>query len=94
MGLVLHSLSSRKLDLSLQFAGRTMTEQYHLFSFVCEGTYSDGTLATREHDYIHQTEFEARREVIHALIGLYNFYPKKISLKQTKVWSPSPFFFD
>lgn len=71
-----------------------MTIQYFTFRFVCEGINSAGRISTIEQEFIHQDEEQARRELIHTLNHLYGFRPRKLSLKQTEIWEPSPFFFN
>lgn len=71
-----------------------MTIQYYAFMFICEGIDRNGSYVEFEQEFIHQTEEEARRELVHTLNHLYNFYPRKLKLKQIHEWEPSPFFFD
>ncbi len=71
-----------------------MSVQYYTFTFVCEGTDRNGNPATLMQEFIHGTEEQARRELIHTLNHLHRFYPRKIKLKKVNEWQPSPFFFD
>lgn len=71
-----------------------MTISYFIFTFICEGKDSHGKELVIQQEFIHESEEQARRELIHTLNHLYNFYPRKIKLEQINIWEPSPFFFD
>ena len=44
-----------------------MTIQYYRFIFTCEGINHNGCYVGFEQEFIHQTEEQARRELIHTL---------------------------
>lgn len=71
-----------------------MTIQYYTFTFICEGIDCNGRHVELEQDFIHQTEEQARRELVHTLNHLHHFYPRKLKLEKINEWEPSPFFFD
>lgn len=64
--------------------------KYFKFRFRCEDKFG----YIRDESYVHKTEFDARRELIHTLIGLYNFYPKKLTLLSVENFDPSVWSFD
>ncbi len=51
----------------------------YTFYFACDGK-KDGYPSYTEQKYTHETEEQARRELIYILNGLHNFNPKKIKL--------------
>ena len=67
--------------------------QYYCFEFTCEGVDSGGYPFVLVREYIHHTEEEARRELVHALNHLCHLYPRKLKLRQVDEWFPSPFDF-
>lgn len=71
-----------------------MTIQYYAYTFICEGIDSNGNETIIEQEFIHQTEEQARRELVHTLNHLHRFRPRKLKLKRINEWEPSPFFFD
>lgn len=71
-----------------------MSIQYYTYTFLVEGINDAGNPDIREQDFIHATEEQARRELIHTLTHLHRFYPRKLRLQQINEWEPSPFFFD
>jgi hypothetical protein len=71
-----------------------MSIQYYRFTFIVEGKDLNGNLVIREQEFIHATEEQARRELIHTLNSLHRFFPRKITLQRINEWEPSPFFFD
>lgn len=64
------------------------------FTFMCEGIDYNGNLSIIEQEFIHETEEQARRELVHTLNHIKKFRPKKLKLVQVKEWEPSPFRFD
>lgn len=58
----------------------------HYF-FSCEGTDSYGYPGVSTQNYVHESEVEARREIIHILNSM-DFYPRKITLLKTEEWYP------
>jgi hypothetical protein len=61
-------------------------DNWHTFYFVAES--KDGR---KEIEYTHETEEQARRELVHILNHIHKFYPKKITLLkvekfQKNVW--------
>jgi len=65
-----------------------------LYTFMVEGKDDTGLLCIREQESIHETEEQARRQLIHTLTHLHRFFPRKITLQRIADWEPSPFFFD
>lgn len=65
--------------------------KYH---FECEGTDANGKKTVTVQYFIHETEEEARRELVHTLNHLFQFYPRKLRLLRMSKWEPSPFLFD
>lgn len=47
-----------------------------------------------EQEMIASNEEEARRESINVLNGLYDFYPRRITLLRAERWEPPIFVFD
>ena len=66
----------------------------YLYTFIVEGRDSCGNPFVREQEFIHETEEQARRELVHTLNHLYRLFPRKIALQRIVDWEPSPFFFD
>lgn len=64
------------------------------YYFTCEGRDSAGYPSSMAHEYIDETEEQARRGLIHTLNHLYKFYPQRIKLVESKEWAPSPFDWD
>ena len=64
---------------------------YTLFTFKCEGIDSHKQPFVIEHEFIHHTELEARRETIFVLNNMHGYYPKKITLLKKEPWEPSQF---
>lgn len=58
----------------------------HLFVFHCEGKTDQGHYFVIEQEFIHDTELEARREVIFNLNNMYQYYPKKLTLLRKEKW--------
>lgn len=71
-----------------------MTMQYYTYTFIVEGVDDAGNPGVREQEFIHATEEQARRELVHTLTHLHRFYPRKLKLQRINEWEPSPFFFD
>jgi len=62
----------------------------HYF-FRCEGLDGFGYPAVTTQSFIHESEEQARREVIHNLSSMFDFFPKKVTLLKVESWEPSPF---
>jgi len=68
--------------------------QYYKYTFICEGINASGEKDVIEQYYVHQTEEEARRGLIHTLTHLFHFYPKNLKLNRINKWESSLFLFD
>jgi hypothetical protein len=73
---------------------KNIMNHYYTFTFLCEGKNSDGIFTVLEQQYIHRTELEARRELIHTLIHLHRFQPRKLIRTSVEEWFPSLFSLD
>lgn len=63
------------------------------FTFNCEGCDSCGNYATSTQIFTHDTEEEARRELISLLNSAFDFRPRRLTLVESTEWESSPFDF-
>jgi hypothetical protein len=67
---------------------------WKFFKFRCEAIDRNGLQINNIQEFIHETEEQARRELIHTLNSLHGVYPRKLDLITIANWEPSPFYFD
>jgi len=63
------------------------------YTFCCEGIDNYGYSTAITQKFADETEEQARREVIHLVNGMFGFYPRKLTLLESKDYEVSPFDF-
>lgn len=69
-------------------------ENWIMFTFWCEGNDTNKQPFAIQHEFIHKTEIEARRETIYVLNDLYGYYPRKLTILKQEAWQEPFMKFD